>query len=156
MFRCVARCLPQLDRPTDDKQFGLRAHKVGRAIYNQPKMDHKMPRDPREINGDHLNILQICNTTTHTSPGGTFSISATTTFDLSRSVTRQRRVTRILSPSISLIIQLRMCYHKYIHYWTCTKHVPMHTHTCPKNVNNDPSRALCTSASSVTWVRGKR
>lgn len=35
-----------------------------------------------------------------------------------------------------------MCYHKYTHFGVCTLHVPMHTHTCPKNINEDAARVL--------------
>ena len=35
-----------------------------------------------------------------------------------------------------------MCYHEYTHYITCTEHIPIHTHTCPKNVSDDPSRVI--------------
>lgn len=35
-----------------------------------------------------------------------------------------------------------MCYHKYTHYHSCTAHVPMHTHLCPKNVTEDATRVI--------------
>jgi len=35
-----------------------------------------------------------------------------------------------------------MCYHKYTHYHACTKHVPIHTHLCPKNVTEDATRVI--------------
>lgn len=35
-----------------------------------------------------------------------------------------------------------MCYHKYTHFKGCATHIPMHTHTCPKNFNEDATRVI--------------
>ncbi|KAK3067707.1 hypothetical protein LTR53_015262 [Teratosphaeriaceae sp. CCFEE 6253] len=35
-----------------------------------------------------------------------------------------------------------MCYHKYTHYGACKRHIHLHTHLCPKNVNDDQTRVL--------------
>lgn len=35
-----------------------------------------------------------------------------------------------------------MCYHQYTHFQSCRSHIPIHTHICPNNVTDDPTRVI--------------